>query len=103
MQFTLKDKQVQCIGNIVENKHTIGLLIIGYGKSMIYTLLPSVLDKFHSKSNDYYIILIVSPRQALMEECNKHLYIQQSIFPTHQSYQTITNYPLAYIFVHETY
>ena len=40
IKFTLKDKQVKCIGNIVENKHTICLLPAGYRKSMMYTLLP---------------------------------------------------------------
>ena len=41
IQFTWKDKQVQCIGNILGNKHIISLVLTRYGKSMIYTLLRS--------------------------------------------------------------
>jgi superfamily II DNA helicase RecQ len=66
--FSLKDKQLECIRNVLEGRDTISLLPTGYGKSLIYTLLPHVLDHFHGKPVGHHIVVVVSPLVALMEE-----------------------------------
>ena len=68
MDFKLKTKQVQCIKHIVEGQDTFGLLPTAFGKSLIYSLLPVVLDKYHNKDIGEHIVVLVSPLQALMEE-----------------------------------
>ena len=68
LAYELKDKQLQCMENIVKGKDTIGLLPTGYGKSLIYTLLPSILDHYHNKAEGHHIVVLISPLQALMEE-----------------------------------
>jgi superfamily II DNA helicase RecQ len=64
--FDLKDKQIECLESIVCGRDTVGVLATGYGKSLIYTLLPTVLDTYYGKAG--HIVVVISPLVALMEE-----------------------------------
>ena len=68
VHFPLKTKQVECIKHVINGQDTFGLLPTAFGKSMIYSLLPVVLDKYHSTSVGHHIVVLVSPLKALMEE-----------------------------------
>ena len=46
----LKDKQIEAISAFVQGHDTFVSLPTGYGKSMIYALLPSVFDKIKGLS-----------------------------------------------------
>jgi superfamily II DNA helicase RecQ len=64
--FQLKDKQIECLKNVVLGRDSVGILPTGYGKTLIYTLLPSILDEYYAKAG--HIIVVISPLVALMEE-----------------------------------
>ena len=53
MQLKLKDKQVEAVCAFVEGKDTFVALPTGYGKSLIYGILPYVFDKL--KGNLYIL------------------------------------------------
>ena len=44
------------------------ILPTGYGKSMIYNVLPTLLDIYHQTTEGHHIILVISPLVALMKE-----------------------------------
>ena len=68
ISFQLRDKQIECIENIVKKQDTIAILPTSYGKSLIYTLLPHVLDKYYEQPCGHNICVLISPLIALMEE-----------------------------------
>lgn len=43
--FALKEKQIESISSFVEGHDTFVSLPTGYGKSIIYAILPSVFDR----------------------------------------------------------
>ena len=45
VSMVLKDQQIQCIKFLVEGDHLCALLPTGFGKSLIYTLFPLVLQE----------------------------------------------------------
>ena len=45
LEFALKKKQFACIQNIADQRDVMGILPTGYGKTLIYTILPRVLNK----------------------------------------------------------
>ena len=51
----LKDKQIEAISSFVQGHDTFVSLPTGYGKSMIYALLPSVFDKIKGLSTSYQL------------------------------------------------
>ena len=55
MQLKLKDKQVEAVCAFVEGKDTLSFVALpaGYGKSLIYGILPYVFDKL--KGNLYIL------------------------------------------------
>jgi superfamily II DNA helicase RecQ len=68
IHFELKDKQIDCLKSLVEGKDTVGVLATGYGKSLVYTLLPYIQDSYYGTDLGHHIVLVVSPLVALMEE-----------------------------------
>ena len=44
LEFALKEKQFACIQNIADGRYVMGILPTGYGETLIYTILPRVLD-----------------------------------------------------------
>ena len=46
--FELKSEQVECLSNLIKGHHVLALLPTGYGKSMLYTLFPLLVEKVRS-------------------------------------------------------
>ena len=68
IRLTLKAKQKECISYLAEEKDVLAILPTGYGKSLIYTLLPRIYDIYYGHPDGHHIIVVVSPLLALMEE-----------------------------------
>ena len=67
-EFSLKEAQYEALKSVVfEGKDTICILPTGYGKSLIYQLLPHVFDYFLSREDSSSIILVL-PLYALMQD-----------------------------------
>ena len=63
----LKEGQYEALKSVVvEGKDTICVLPTGYGKSLIYQILPYVFDFF--SGDDQSSIIVVSPLNALIED-----------------------------------
>ena len=65
--ISLREPQVDALRNIVEKRK--GVLVVlptGYGKSLIFQLLPFVFDSWMEVSD--CIILVISPFNALMRD-----------------------------------
>ena len=50
IDFDLKEKQLKCMEAVVKGQDCIGILPTGYGKSLIYSLLPALLDHYYDYS-----------------------------------------------------
>jgi len=48
-EFSIKPKQLSALESIIENRDTLCILPTGYGKSLIYQLIPSVFKKIEYK------------------------------------------------------
>ena len=73
--INLKPKQVKCLEAIYTGRDTIGVLPTGYGKSIIFHLLPGLfLDKLNSRSSTqpdspiHPVIVVVSPLNSLISD-----------------------------------
>ena len=44
LEFALKEKQFACDENIADGRYVMGILPTEYGETLIYTILPRVLD-----------------------------------------------------------
>ncbi len=75
--INLKPKQVKCLEAVYSSKDVIAVLPTGYGKSLIFHILPSLFyDKFVGEEQkkrpstatvNKPVILVVSPLNALIE------------------------------------
>ncbi|XP_070551389.1 ATP-dependent DNA helicase Q1-like [Ptychodera flava] len=63
--YKLKDKQVECLEHVVAGHDVLGILPTGYGKTVIYALLPSVLAHLGTAGRK---VLVISPLVALMAD-----------------------------------
>ncbi|XP_068723657.1 uncharacterized protein [Montipora capricornis] len=67
----VKEKQKKCIELLLKRKDVLGLLLTGFGKSLIYQLFPSVFETMNCKGAH---VLVVSALKAIsneqMEELN---------------------------------
>ena len=72
----LKPKQVmKCLEAVYFGRDVIAVLPTGYGKSLIFHLLPSLFyDKLTSASNKRAVVIVVSPLNALIENQIKKSY-----------------------------
>ena len=72
--LNLKIEQKEAIKSIISGKDTIAVLPTGFGKSLIYQLLPSTFDYLQSRRKRVSavwpesIVLVISPLNALMDE-----------------------------------
>ena len=69
----LKPKQVKCLEAIYSGRDTVGVLPTGYGKSIIFHLLPRLFfDKISSKSSSSSllnaVVVVVSPLNSLISD-----------------------------------
>ena len=44
LEFALREKQFACIQNIADGRYVMGILPTGYRETLIYAILPRVLD-----------------------------------------------------------
>lgn len=66
LNFKLKDLQLSVLKDvIVHNKDVLAVLPTGYGKTIIYSLIPTIVDKYRDVSNT--IVIVISPLVVLME------------------------------------
>ncbi len=68
IEFKLKDKQFECIEQILCGKDTLAILPTGYGKSLIYILLPLCLDYYNGVPEGTNKVMVLSPLVALMDD-----------------------------------
>lgn len=67
LDFKLKDLQLSVLKDvIVHNKDVLAVLPTGYGKTIIYSLIPTIVDNYRDVSNT--IVIVISPLVALMED-----------------------------------
>ena len=68
----LKDEQFRAVESVLRGKDVLAVLPTGFGKSLIYQILPDVFDYMSAYSNlmdrcvNDSLILVVSPLNALM-------------------------------------
>ncbi|KAK2548239.1 ATP-dependent DNA helicase Q5 [Acropora cervicornis] len=68
-ELSLKEAQYEALKSVVfKGKDTICILPTGYGKSLIYQLLPNVFDFFLSSEENSSSMIVVSPLNALMQD-----------------------------------
>lgn len=60
----LKPKQVLCFENLLDGNDVLAVLPTGFGKSLIYQLLPTFLPT-RSLSN---IVIVVTPLNSIIED-----------------------------------
>ena len=63
----LKDKQLEVLQSVLEGNDTFAVLPTGYGKSLIYYLLPLVQNDLHPTAADSPALVVVSPLTQLIE------------------------------------
>ena len=71
--INIKPKQVKCLEAVYRGKDTVGVLPTGYGKSIIFHLLPGLfLAKVSSRATEqspiHPVIIVVSPLNALISD-----------------------------------
>lgn len=72
LNVTLKEEQILAVESVVNSKDVLAVLPTGFGKSLIYQILPGVFDFLsmhqHSAAKGKALILVVSPLNALMQD-----------------------------------
>ena len=56
LEFALKEKQFACIQNIADGRYVMGILPTGYGETLIYTILPRVLDMLPGRHIGWHML-----------------------------------------------
>ena len=60
LEFALKEKQFACIQNIADGRYVMGILPTGYGETLIYTILPRVLDMLPGKHIGSHMFMMLT-------------------------------------------
>ncbi|OWF50907.1 ATP-dependent DNA helicase Q-like 3 [Mizuhopecten yessoensis] len=66
-QHHLKEKQLDTLRNLYEGRDVVSVLPTGYGKSVIFQLLPWMFQRKHNSATPY-IVLIICPLNSIMED-----------------------------------
>ncbi|XP_066928105.1 uncharacterized protein [Clytia hemisphaerica] len=64
--FNVKQKQIEAVDSILRGKDTLCVLPTGYGKSLIYQMLPVCFEKFHHIKKP--MIIVLSPLLSLISD-----------------------------------
>ena len=70
----LKEEQREAVSQVVNGRDVIAVLPTGFGKSLIYHLLPYVFDYINSKRRNISavwpesVVIVISPLNALMDD-----------------------------------
>ena len=67
IEYRLKDKQLQTLQYLYEGEDCISVLPTGYGKSVIFQLLPW-LFQYKRRAQTPLIVIIVCPLNSLMQD-----------------------------------
>ena len=62
--FFLKPKQVKCFENLLNGHDVLAVLPTGFGKSLLYHLLPSLLPVKNKRN----IVIVVCPLNSIIED-----------------------------------
>ena len=65
--FELKQNQIKCLELLSSGKDVLAVLPTGYGKSIIYAILPKVWD-FLEEIRTNSIVIVISPLVSLMKD-----------------------------------
>ncbi|KAK6186831.1 hypothetical protein SNE40_006099 [Patella caerulea] len=65
--LNLKDKQLEALYACYEGHDCVAVLPTGYGKSLIFQILPWLLQKKYKKS-EAMIVIVVSPFNSIMQD-----------------------------------
>ncbi|XP_060572949.1 uncharacterized protein LOC132730885 [Ruditapes philippinarum] len=68
--FSLKPKQLECLNHIIEGRDVLVNLPVGYGKSLIYQMLPSIMERMGRSRT---VVLVISPLNIIQEDQLKKL------------------------------
>ena len=72
--ITLKDKQRECLLVLHQGKDVVANLPTGYGKSLIFHLLPGLFrSKAALKDSDPAVVIVVCPLNVIQEDQLKSL------------------------------
>ena len=63
LSIALKKEQVECVLSIVERRDVLAVLPTGYGKSLIFQLLPDIFDHLHHVEDS--LVLVISRLNSL--------------------------------------
>ncbi|PJE78234.1 ATP-dependent DNA helicase RecQ [invertebrate metagenome] len=63
----LKEKQLDTLRHLYEGRDVVSVLPTGYGKSVIFQLLPWLFQRKHN-SRTPYIVLVICPLNSIMED-----------------------------------
>ena len=66
LSIALKKEQMECVSSIVDGRDVLAVLPTGYGKSLIFQLLPDIYD--HLLHVEDSVVLVISPLNALMHD-----------------------------------
>ena len=69
-KINLKPKHVLCLQVMHNDRDTVAILPTGYGKSLLYQLLPPLLSKRIGTKSDVEkaVVLVISPLNSLIDE-----------------------------------
>ena len=90
----LKVKQYKVLESLVLGRDTVAVLPTGYGKSVVFHLLPFIFDFFNAKGGDIRktsIVLVLTPLNALIEDqmaCLRRNGIEADVLNTNDVKQT---------------
>ena len=69
INFDLRTEQIMALSTVASReKDCLRILPTGYGKSLIYQLLPFVFDELQSEGKCSSCVIVVSPLNAIMED-----------------------------------
>ena len=69
INFDLRTEQMMALSTVAsKEKDCLCVLPTGYGKSLIYQLLPFVFDELQSEGKCSSCVIVVSPLNAIMED-----------------------------------
>ena len=71
LEFALKENQFAWNQNIADGRDVMGILPAGYGKTLIYTIIPRVLDVLRNKHLGRHTVLVMPPDDGNSQ--NMHL------------------------------
>ena len=65
--YSIKQKQFEAIDSILRGRDTLAILPTGYGKSLIYQLLPSIFSMLPNRPGNG-IVIVISALRALIND-----------------------------------